>query len=395
MSRRVFVVATKRTAFGSFGGSLKDKTATELASVAIKSAINSIKLDPKLIDSVIVGNVAQTSTDAPYLARHAALMAGIPIPVPALTVNRLCGSGFQSVVSGAQEILLKEAEIVVCGGAENMSQAPYAVRGVRFGTTLGKNPLMEDTLWASLTDNYAKTSMAITAENLAEKYKITRKEVDEFSLRSQLAWAEAQKKGIFDDEIVPIQIKGKKGPEDFKVDECPRPTSTYEGLAKLKALFKENGVVTAGTASTITDGAAAVILASEEAVKKYNLKPLARVVSWQSSGVEPTLMGIGPVPAIQGALKRAGLELNQLDLVEVNEAFAAQLLAVAKELKLDLNKTNLNGGAISLGHPLGASGTRITGHLALQLNKTKSKYAVGSACIGGGQGIAVVLENVN
>jgi len=230
---------------------------------------------------------------------------------------------------------------------------------------------------------------------LAEKYKITRKEVDEFSLRSQLAWAEAQKKGIFDDEIVPIQIKGKKGPEDFKVDECPRPTSTYEGLAKLKALFKENGVVTAGTASTITDGAAAVILASEEAVKKYNLKPLARVVSWQSSGVEPTLMGIGPVPAIQGALKRAGLELNQLDLVEVNEAFAAQLLAVAKELKLDLNKTNLNGGAISLGHPLGASGTRITGHLALQLNKTKSKYAVGSACIGGGQGIAVVLENVN
>jgi len=363
--------------------------------VAIKGALGSIKLDPKFVDSVIVGNVAQTSADAAYIARHAALTAGIPIPVPALTVNRLCGSGFQSVVNGAHEILLNESEIVVCGGSESMSQAPHVVRGIRWGTALGKNPQLEDSLWTSLTDNYCKTPMAITAENLAEQYKISREEVDAFSLRSQLTWAAAQKAGIFDNEIVPIQIKGKKGPEDFKVDECPRPASTAEGLTKLKALFKENGVVTAGTASAITDGAAAVILASGEAVKKHGLKPLARVVAWQASGVEPKIMGIGPVPAIKGALQRAKLSLNQMDLIEVNEAFAAQFLSVAKELNFDMNKTNLNGGAISIGHPLGASGTRITAHLALELNRKKLKYAVGSACIGGGQGIAVILENVN
>lgn len=383
------------TAFGSFGGSLKDVTATDLAAHAIKGALASIGLNPSHVDSVIVGNVAQTSSDAAYLARHAALKSGVPVPVPALTVNRLCGSGFQSVVNGAHEILLGEAEIVATGGAENMSQAPYAARGIRFGTQLGRNPPFEDTLWSALTDSYIKTPMGITAENLAEMYKISKQEVDEYALRSQQNWVKANEAGVFKAEITPVKVKGKKGEVDLLVDEGPRPQTTIEALAKLKPTFKEGGVTTAGNASGITDGAAAVIIASEEAVKKHNLKPLARLVSWHVAGVEPKIMGIGPVPAIQNALKKAKLSLQQIDLVEVNEAFGAQALAVQKELGIEMGKYNLNGGAISLGHPLGASGARITAHLSHELNRVKAKYAVGSACIGGGQGIALVLENVN
>lgn len=393
--RNVFIVGAKRTAFGSFGGKLKDVSATDLAAHACKHALSSAKVDANLVDSVIIGNVAQTSSDAAYLARHAGLKAGFPIQTPALTVNRLCGSGFQSVINGAHEILLGESEIVVAGGTESMSQAPYAVRGIRFGTQLGKNPPFEDTLWGALTDSYIKTPMAITAENLAEKYNITRQECDEFALYSQTTWTRAQKEGVFQSEIAPFIISHKGKSEEFSMDECPRPNSNIEGLVKLKPVFKEGGVVTAGNASAITDGAAALVLASEEAVKKHGLKPLARLVSWHVSGVDPKIMGIGPVPAIQGALKRAKLELKQMDLIEVNEAFAAQFLAVRKELGFDLSKANKNGGAISLGHPLGASGSRITAHLSHELNRTKSKYAVGSACIGGGQGIAVILENVN
>jgi len=273
-----------------------------------------------------------------------------------------------------------------------MSQAPFVVRNVRFGTRFGSSYNFEDALFQALTDSYAKSPMAITAENLAEQYSITRKEVDEFALLSQQRWAQAAKEGAFNDEIAPIQLKTKKGPVDFVLDEHPRPATTIESLSKLPPVFKKDGVVTAGNASGISDGAAALVLASEAAVRKHNLTPLARVVSWASVGVEPTIMGIGPVEAIRLALKRAGLELNSMDLVEVNEAFGAQYLAVEKALGLDRNKTNLCGGAISLGHPLGASGARITAHLVHQLRKKNLKHAIGSACIGGGQGIAVVLE---
>ena len=373
----------------------QDHSATDLATHALRGAIASINLDASKIDSVIIGNVAQTSADAAYLARHAGLKAGTAIATPALTINRLCGSGFQSVVNGVQEIVVGDANIVATGGTESMSQAPFAARGIRFGVALGKNPPFEDTLWSALTDSHVKLPMGITAENLAEKYNISRKETDEFSLSSQLKWAEAQKKGIFDSEITPITIKTKKGQEEFKVDEGPRPATTLEGLAKLKPVFKEGGTVTAGSASGITDGAGAVIIASEEAVRANNLKPLARIVSYHISGVDPKIMGIGPVPAIQGALKRAKLDLSQIDIIEINEAFAAQVLACQRELKFDMAKFNKNGGAISLGHPLGASGSRITAHLAHELNRTKSKYAIGAACIGGGQGIAIILENPN
>jgi len=338
--------------------------------------------------------VASTSADGIYLSRHVSLKSGVRQSSPALTVNRLCGSGFESVVSASLQILHGDANLVLAGGAENMSQSPYIVRNVRFGTKFGSEYKFEDSLWCSLTDAYIKTPMGITAENLAEKYNISRQQVDEFALISQKRWAEAQKAGRFDAEIVGVPIKTKKGEDLVTKDEHPRPETTIEQLAKLQPVFKKGGTVTAGNASGISDGASAILVADETAIKKYNLTPLARIVNWGTVGVDPSIMGIGPVYAIQLALKKANLKLSDMDLIEVNEAFGSQYLAVEKELGLDRNKTNVNGGAIALGHPLGASGNRILAHLTHSLQKTKSKYAVGSACIGGGQGIAVILERV-
>lgn len=395
MAKNLFIVAAKRTAFGSFGGSLKDLTATDLAAHAITGCLKSIQLDGSKVDTVIFGNVAQTSSDAAYLARHAGLKASIPIPVPALTVNRLCGSGFQSIITGGQEIELGDANVVLCGGTENMSQAPYAVRNARFGTRLGVDLKLEDTLWQGLTDEYAKTPMGITAENLAKKYNITREDTDRYAHQSQQRWKKAQDQGFFKDEIEPIKMKSKKGEELYEIDEHPRPQTTIEQLSKLATVFKkENGTVTAGNASGICDGAAAVILCSEEAVKKYKLTPLARLVGYHVSGVEPTLMGFGPVPAIQNLLKKTNKNVSNIDLFDINEAFAPQFLACQKALELPNDKSNVNGGAIALGHPLGASGTRISVNLIHELRRRKAQYGIGAACIGGGQGISVLIERV-
>ncbi len=394
LSRAIYIVAAKRTAFGTFGGSLKNFSATDLGVIAAKAALEAGSVSPEVIDAVCFGNVSQTSADALYLARHIGLRNNVPVPVPALTVNRLCGSGFQSIINGAQDILLGDAEVVLTGGTESMSQAPYAVRGTRWGTRLGTDVKMEDTLWSSLLDTFTGCTMAITAENLAEKYNVTREECDAYGLRSQQTWAAAQEAGRFDAEMAPIEIKSRKGTKVFNVDEHPRPQSNLESMAKLPAVFKKGGVVTAGNASGICDGAGAIILASEEAVKQHGFKPLARLVQYEVAGVDPTIMGIGPVPAIKGSLTRAGLELKDMDLIEVNEAFAPQYIACERELGLDRERVNVDGGAIALGHPLAASGARIMTHLVHELRRREGRYAVGSACIGGGQGIAVVIERV-
>lgn len=393
--KNVYIVAAKRTPFGTYGGKLMKFSATELQAHATRAAIQSINLSPELINSVIVGNVFQATSDGAYIARHAALKAGIPVPVPALTVNRLCGSGFQSVVCGTQDISVGDSQIVMTGGAENMSLAPYAVRNIRFGVKLGTDIVMEDTLWHGLTDEHCKTPMGMTAENLADKYQITRLQCDQFSLKSQQNWKAAHDAGVFKAEMAPITIKGKKGDEVVDRDEHPRPDASLESMAKLPPVFKKNGTVTAGSASGICDGAGCVILASEEAVKQHKLTPLAKVIGYGIAGCEPTLMGIGPVPAVQALLKATGKSVKDIDLVEINEAFAAQTLAVMKALDLDPSKVNVNGGAVALGHPVGASGSRITAHLTHELRRRKAKYAIGSACIGGGQGIALLLENTN
>jgi acetyl-CoA acyltransferase 2 len=392
LGREIWIVGAKRTAFGTFGGALKDKSATELAVEASKAALAQSKVKPEEIDHVVFGNVQQTSADAIYHARHVGLRAGVPEDRPALTVNRLCGSGFQAIVTGAEQILLGEAEACLVGGAENMSQAPHVVYGARWGFAFGKSPELQDSLWSALTDSFTGMPMAITAENLAAKYEISRAQCDEYALRSQKTWAAAHEAKKFEDEIVPIQISGKKGPMTFAVDEHPRADANIDSLAKLKPVFKKDGVVTAGNASGICDGAAALIVVSRELGEKRGLKPLAKIRQWGVAGVDPKIMGIGPAPAIRQALDRAGLSKDQIDLFEVNEAFAPQYLAVEKELGLPREKTNVNGGAIALGHPLAASGARITTHLCYELARRNGKFAVGSACIGGGQGLAIVLE---
>jgi acetyl-CoA acyltransferase 2 len=328
------------------------------------------------------------------MARHVALKSGMKETTSALNINRLCGSGFQSCVNVAQEIKLGEAAIGVAAGAESMSQAPMSVYGheVRWGTKLGSPTEMKDTLWAGLTDSHAGIPMGVTAENLAADYSITRGESDAYALESQARWAKAKAAGKFDDEIAPIELKSRKGPITFDTDEHPKPTTTPAQMAKLPTTFKKDGVVTPASASGICDGAGALILASEAAVKQHGLEPLCELVGWASVGVDPTRMGIGPVPAIRAALDRAGMSMVDIDRVEINEAFAPQIMACAKELGLDMAKTNINGGAIALGHPLGASGSRITMHLAHAIKRGEVKAAIGSACIGGGQGIALVLK---
>ncbi len=394
LSKEIVIVAAKRTAFGTMGGALKNVSANDLAVHAAKAAITQSGLGASDIGHVVVGNVMQTSADAIYCARHVGLKAGVPIEVPALTVNRLCGSGFEAVVQGAQMILLGDIEAVLVGGTENMTQAPHILRGGRDGYAFGKAPSLEDSLWSALTDSYCNAPMAITAENLAQKYGISREQVDDYALTSQKRWAKANEGGAFKDEIAPLELPGKKGapPVQFATDEHPRPQSTKETLAKLAPVFKKEGVVTAGNASGICDGAAMLVITSAEYAKKKGLTPLARLLQWGVAGVEPTLMGIGPAYAIPKALERAGLRPVDIDLFDINEAFSAQWLAVQKHLELPLEKCNVNGGAIALGHPLGASGARITANLVYELRRSQKKLAVGSACIGGGQGIAVVLE---
>lgn len=394
VTKGVFIVAAKRTPFGTMGGIFVNKSATDLSIVASTSAIQAAGLKPEKIDSVVFGHVmTASSSDGGFLARHVLLKSGIPFQRPAFAVNRLCGSGFQSIVSGAQNILTGESKIVLTGGAENMSQAPFIVRNVRYGTILGQKHDFEDSLWLGLLDTYCNLPMGLTAEKLGAQYNVKREEVDQFALSSQQRWKAANDAGRFNEEMVPVQVKIKKQDTVVSVDEHPRPQTTIETLTKLKPVFQKDGLVTAGSASGICDGAGAVILASEEAVKTEGLKPLARLIGYSVVGVEPSIMGLGPAPAIKNLLKLTGKTLDDMELVEINEAFGAQTLACAKDLNLDLNKLNVDGGAIALGHPLAASGSRITAHLVHELRRRNAgKFAIGSACIGGGQGIAVMVE---
>ncbi|MBI5034143.1 MAG: acetyl-CoA C-acetyltransferase [Chloroflexi bacterium] len=393
MTQEIVLLEGVRTGFGSFGGSLKDLSATDLGVIAAKCALERSKVDPAWIDHTVFGNVVQTSGDAIYLARHIGLKSGVPIEKPALTLNRLCGSGQEAIVTGARMILNGEADFVLAGGTESMSQAPHIVRGARWGIGFGANTQFEDMLWTALVDSYTGLPMAITAEKLAEQYHITREEQDRFSLASQQNAKKAWDENRLQEEIVPIPLKDRKGNvTNFAKDEIIRGDATMEGLAKLPARFKKEGTVTAGNASGIVDGAAAVVVTTMEKAKERGLKPLGRLVSWGTAGVDPSVMGIGPAPAIRMALKKAGLSLQDMDLVEVNEAFAAQALAVAKELEIDLTHFNVNGGAIAIGHPLGATGARLTLTILYELRRRNKRYGVASMCIGGGQGIAAIVE---
>jgi acetyl-CoA acetyltransferase family protein len=396
--RDLVILGGARTAMAEYSGTpgygkLKEFTAVDLAAIALKGAFQKTGVIPAQIDHVIIGNAAQTASDAIYGARHVGLKAGVPIEKPALTVNRLCGSGIQSVIGAAQLLLLNEATFVAAGGMENMSQAPYVLRGARDGFRLGQQPVLEDALFTSLMDGYCGFYMAQTAENLAKKMAIPREAQDEYALRSHRLGAEAVEKKLFAQEIVPVVVEKRGQKIAVDQDDHIKPDTTIEGLAALRPAFGKEGTVTAGNASGIVDGAAAVIVTTAEAAQRNGLKPMARIVEWSVVGVPPEIMGIGPAPAIRDVLKKAGLTLDQVDRFEINEAFAAQYLAVEKDLGLDRSKANVNGGAIALGHPLGATGTRLVLTLMHELKRTGKKYGIASACIGGGQGIALLIEN--
>lgn len=395
-TRDVVFLSGRRTPFGTFGGTLKDFSATDLGVVAARSALESAGVPADAVGHVVFGNALQTSADAIYLARHVGLRSGVPVEVPALTVNRLCGSGFQAIASGAEEILLGEADVTLVGGTESMSQAPHVIRGARWGALrLGEaGGYFEDLLWTALTDTQCGMPMAQTAEKLAAKYGITRDEADLVALRSQQRAKEAWDSGRFDAEIAPVTVKTRKGEQEFRYDEHMRPDTTMETLSKLRPYFSKDGLVTAGNASGIGDGAAAMVIAAGDWAERNGVKPLARLVAWGIAGVEPDIMGIGPAPAARRALKRAGLGMADMDLVDVNEAFAPQFAAVARELELDPEKTNVNGGAIAITHPLAASGARITVDLIHELRRRGARYGLGAACIGGGQGMAVIVEAI-
>jgi acetyl-CoA acyltransferase 2 len=381
-----------RTPFGSFGGSLKDHSATDLGVVAAKGAIERAGIEASDVDHVIFGNALQTSADALYLARHVGLRAGVPQEVGGLTLNRLCGSGFQSIVSGAEQILLGQGDVMLCGGAESMSQAPFTARNIRWGVRFGKNDTLSDTLWDALYDPFGGCAMGQTAENVGNQYGVTREEADEYGFRSQMAYKAALEAGRFADEIVPVMVKKRREEVPFSDDECPRLDASLEKMRTLPSVFAKNGLVSPGNASAITDGAAAVVIADGAWAKERGHASLGRLVAWGISGCDPTIMGIGPVPSSRKALAAAGMTVDQMDLIEVNEAFAPQYLAVEKELGLNREITNVNGGAISVGHPLAASGTRITLHLLHELRRRGQRFGLGTACIGGGQGIAVIVE---
>ncbi|HSL22891.1 MAG TPA: acetyl-CoA C-acetyltransferase [Vicinamibacterales bacterium] len=389
--RDVFILGGARTPMADYVGALKDFSALQLGAIAARAAMERTGVQPEWVDHVVFGNVLQTSADAIYGARHVGLKAAVPVDRPALTVNRLCGSGIQAAVSGAQLIQLGEAELVLTGGMESMSQAPHVIRGARTGLKLGQAK-MEDLLWEALLDTHCNCMMAHTAENCAAKYNISREAQDEYAIRSQQLADRAWREGKFDEEVVPVEIKSRKGVTLFSRDDHMRPDTTMEVLAKLPAAFSKNGCVTAGNASGIVDGGAALVLASTQAVDRYGLKPLGRLTHWSYVGVEPTLMGMGPVPATRKLLDKAKISLADIDLIEVNEAFAAQYLAVEKELGLDREKVNVNGGAIALGHPLGMTGTRLLLTLLLELRRRGRQRGLATACIGGGQGIAALVQ---
>jgi acetyl-CoA acetyltransferase family protein len=395
----IAIVSGARTPFGRYCGKIKDYTAQELGAVAAKAAIERAGVEAEHFDHSVFGNAQQTSGDALYGARHVGLRAGLPIAAPALTVNRLCGSGMQAIVSAAQMIQTEEAKVVLAGGMESMSQAPFSIRG-RDGFSLAPGGKLEDSLMVALLDSYCGLYMANTAELYGEQQGITRQAQDEFALRSQQKADEAYKTGRIPEELTPVPLRTSKGEatgEMLTEDDHRRPQTTLEGLAKLRAAFGPSsgkpGTVTAGNASGIVDGAAAVVVMSLDQAQRRNLSPLGRIINWGIAGVDPKLMGRGPVPATRIALQRAGLTLDYIDLIEVNEAFAAQYLAVEKELGLDREKVNVNGGAIALGHPLGATGTRLLITLLYELRRRKKKYGLAAACIGGGQGIAMVVES--
>ncbi len=389
----IYMLSCCRTAVGTFGGSLKDSPAPKLGAIVAKAAIERAKLDPKNISEVMFGCVL-TAGLGQNPARQVAIGAGVPVEVPAYTVGMVCGSGMKSVIEAARAIKAGDAEIVLAGGCENMSAAPYAIPTARFGARMNNTNMIDTMVNDGLWDVYNNYHMGITAENVAEQWNLSREELDAFALASQQKAAAAIASGRFEDEIIPVPVKVKKEIVDFKVDEHPRATSA-EALAKLKPAFKADGKVTAGNASGINDGAAAIILASGEAVKKYGLKPIAKLVSWGQGGVDPSIMGVAPIYATRNALEKAGMTVDQLDLIEANEAFASQCIAVARDLKLDMSKVNVNGGAIALGHPVGASGARITVTLIHEmLKRPEAKFGLATLCIGGGNAVATIWEKV-
>ena len=389
----VVIVAGARTPMARYTGAFSDVSAIELAAVASQEAIRRSGADVTEIDHAIFGNVMQTSADALYGARHVGLKAGLNVDTPAVTVNRLCGSGIEAISQAAQRLLLGEATMVLAGGMENMTQAPFVIRGARNGLKLGVGAL-EDSLMAGLTDTFCGLPMALTAEKLAEQKGVTRRDADAYALRSQQLADAAYKGGRIQEELIAVDVKHGKKTVTVAEDDHRRPETTLETLEKLPPSFKKDGIVTAGNASGIVDGAAAVVVTRESAAKERGLKPIGRIISWATAGVDPSIMGIGPVPSSEKALKLAGLTIAQMDRVEVNEAFAAQYLAVEKELGLVRDKTNVNGGAIALGHPLGASGTRLVITLLNELRRNNLRYGLATACIGGGQGIAMIVENL-
>jgi acetyl-CoA acetyltransferase family protein len=389
----VVIVAGARTPMARYTGVFSEVSAIDLGAHAAKAAAQRSGVNPAEFDHLVFGNVLQTSVDAIYGARHVGLKAGLKVETPAVTVNRLCGSGIEAIAQAAQRLLLGEAQMVLAGGMENMTQAPFVIRGARTGLKLGGGTL-EDSLFAGLTDSYCGLPMALTAEKLAEQVGITRKDADAYALRSQQAADAAAKAGVFEEEIAPVEVKQGRKSVLVSQDDHRRPETTMETLEKLPPSFKKDGMVTAGNASGIVDGAAAVVVTREKAAKERGLKPLGRIISWAVAGVDPSIMGIGPVPSTRKALQLAGMKLEQMDRVEVNEAFAAQYLAVEKELGLDRDRTNVNGGAIALGHPLGASGTRLVITLLNELRRKGLRYGVATACIGGGQGIAMIVETL-
>lgn len=393
----IVFVAAKRTPFGAFGGSLQKHTATDMGAHAAKACLDQIGASGEEIDSVIFGSVVQSAKDSIYLARHIGLRVGVPVAAPALTVNRLCGSGFEAIAQGAYALTMEGARAVLVGGSESMSQIPYVLRGARFGYRLG-NSEMEDYLTASLTDAHVNLPMAMTAENLAEQYKISREEIDRYALLSQQRTATALAQGRFKKEIAPMKLKAKGGEVLLENDEHPRPDTKIESLAKLAPLFKKDGVVTAGNASGMVDGAAALIMTTKEHAQKKGWKVLGHLKAWASTGCDPKIMGIGPVPATHKALERLQQQkgerkaLGDFKQIEVNEAFCAQYLAVEKELGLNREKTNIHGGATAIGHPLGATGARLVAHLLYSLGDQGGGWGLASACIGGGQGMSVIIE---
>ncbi|BCV21388.1 thiolase family protein [Moorella sp. Hama-1] len=389
--KSVVIVSGARTAVGRFNGSLKDFKAAELGAIVIKEAVKRANIDPAQVDEVVMGCVGQVAEDA-FLARVAAIKAGLPVESPAMTINRLCSSGVQAIVLGAMEIAMGFADIVVAGGAESMTNLPFYLRKSRFGYVMGHGEL-EDGLITALSDPFTRNHMGITAENVAEKHGITREEQDAFAFESQRKAALALKSGIFNDEVIPIKVKcGKNEERVFDTDEHPRPDTTLEKLAKLRPAFKKDGTVTAGNASGINDGAAAVVMMTEEKAKELGLKPIVRLVSAAVAGVPPEIMGIGPIPAVRKLLKRTGIKLDDIGLIELNEAFASQAIACIRELELDISKVNVNGGAIAFGHPIGATGAILTVKLMNDMVRKGVRYGLETLCIGGGQGLAVLYE---